>query len=64
LAPAAKVLEQHALAAKLHPGFASGVGTLVIMGGGHEVSNRTASAGPNRWRESEAAKVLLSAGFK
>lgn len=56
-------LSNVALAVKLHPGFASGVRKLVIMGGGHVISNTTAAAESNIWRDPEAAKVVLSAGF-
>lgn len=53
-----------ALALRLDPAFASNVGRLVIMGGGHEMANITASAEFNIWCDPEAARVVLSSGIE
>jgi inosine-uridine nucleoside N-ribohydrolase len=53
-----------ALAIKLDPGFVDRVPEVVIMGGGHEISNTTASAEFNIWVDPEAADVVFSAGFE
>jgi inosine-uridine nucleoside N-ribohydrolase len=53
-------LSNLALALKLDPAFERNVKRLVIMGGGHDVGNVTASAESNIWRDPEAAKVVLS----
>ncbi|THG33281.1 nucleoside hydrolase [Naasia lichenicola] len=52
-----------ALAIKLDPGFVDRVPELVIMGGGHEISNTTAAAEFNIWVDPEAADVVFQAGF-
>lgn len=52
-----------ALALKADPRFAGDVGRLVIMGGGHEIANVTASAEFNFWADPEAARVVLGAGI-
>ena len=52
-----------ALALKLDPKFKANVRRLVIMGGGHQVANVTASAEANFWRDPEAAHVVLSSGI-
>ncbi len=53
-----------ALAIKLDPSFASHVKRLVIMGGGHEGGNETASAEFNIWADPEAAHVVLTSGIE
>jgi inosine-uridine nucleoside N-ribohydrolase len=53
-----------ALALKLDPDFKSNVKRLVIMGGGHEVPNVTASAEFNIWADPDAAHVVLSSGIE
>ncbi|MFC6325495.1 nucleoside hydrolase [Microbacterium koreense] len=53
-----------ALAVKLDPGFVDRVPELVIMGGGHEISNTTSSAEFNIWVDPEAADVVFQAGFE
>jgi len=53
-----------ALALKLDPGFVHRVPEIVIMGGGHEISNTTSSAEFNIWVDPEAADVVFRAGFE
>lgn len=53
-----------ALAIKMDPGFVDRVPELVIMGGGHEISNTTAGAEFNIWVDPEAADVVFQAGFE
>lgn len=53
-----------ALALKLDPQFSKNVKRLVIMGGGHEVSNVTASAEFNVWADPEAARVVIRSGIE
>lgn len=53
-----------ALAIKLDPAFSANVKRLVIMGGGHEIPNRTAAAESNMWRDPEAAHVVLTSGIQ
>lgn len=57
-------LSNIALALKLDPEFAVHVKKLVIMGGGHEISNVTAAAEANIWHDPEAASVVLSSGIQ
>jgi inosine-uridine nucleoside N-ribohydrolase len=57
-------LSNVALALKLDPDFKSNVKRLVIMGGGHQVVNVTASAEANFWHDPEAAQVVLSSGIE
>ncbi len=45
------------------PSLADAVDEIVIMGGGHAVSNVTPSAEFNVWADPEAANVVLTAGF-
>ena len=52
-----------ALALKLDPDFASSVGGLVVMGGGHEIPNITAAAEFNFWADPEAARVVFNSGI-
>jgi inosine-uridine nucleoside N-ribohydrolase len=52
-----------ALAIKLDPGFVKNVRRLVVMGGGHEVGNVTASAEFNIWADPEGARVVLTSGI-
>jgi inosine-uridine nucleoside N-ribohydrolase len=49
-----------ALALKLDANFASSVSSLVVMGGGHEISNITAAAEFNFWADPEAAQVVFN----
>lgn len=56
-------LSNVALALKLEPSFVTNVRRLVIMGGGHEVGNVTASAEFNIWADPEAARVVLTSGI-
>ena len=51
-----------ATALKLRPALASQIPRLVIMGGGHGVSNTTPSAEFNFWADPEAASVVMSCG--
>lgn len=53
-----------AAALTLDPGFAGRVPEIVIMGGGHAISNITPSAEFNIWCDPEAAAVVLGAGFR
>lgn len=53
-----------ALAIKLDPSFVKNVRRLVIMGGGHEVGNVTASAEFNIWGDPEGARVVLTSGIE
>ncbi|MEU7835235.1 nucleoside hydrolase [Nonomuraea sp. NPDC049129] len=47
----------------IDPSLTEAVDELVVMGGGHAVTNVTASAEFNIWADPEAASVVLSAGF-
>jgi inosine-uridine nucleoside N-ribohydrolase len=47
-----------------YPKFAELVPEIVIMGGGHEVSNVTPSAEFNIWADPEAAAIVLAAPFR
>jgi purine nucleosidase/ribosylpyrimidine nucleosidase len=53
-----------AMAVKLDRGFVDRVPELVIMGGGHEISNTTSAAEFNIWVDPEAADVVFQAGFE
>jgi len=46
------------------PRFAEWVPRLIIMGGGHEVPNMTASAEFNIWADPDAAASVFEAGFR
>jgi purine nucleosidase/ribosylpyrimidine nucleosidase len=48
----------------LEPRLAEAVDEVVIMGGGHDVGNTTASAEFNIWADPEAADMVLTAGFE
>jgi inosine-uridine nucleoside N-ribohydrolase len=48
----------------LDPKLTEAVDDVVIMGGGHDVGNVTASAEFNVWADPEAARMVLSAGFE
>ena len=52
-----------AAAVALEPRFAEWVPKIVIMGGGHEVPNMTASAEFNIWADPDAAASVFEAGF-
>ena len=52
-----------ALAMALDPLFPTRVQRLVIMGGGHAISNITASAEFNFWMDPHAAATVMAAGF-
>ncbi|WP_031466962.1 nucleoside hydrolase [Sciscionella sediminilitoris] len=56
-------LSNIATALAIDPGLTESVEELVIMGGGHAVTNVTASAEFNIWGDPEAAAVVFSAGF-
>jgi inosine-uridine nucleoside N-ribohydrolase len=47
----------------IEPRIAENVRELVIMGGGHELGNETASAEFNIWADPEAADMVFAAGF-
>jgi inosine-uridine nucleoside N-ribohydrolase len=53
-----------ATALAIDPSLVDAVEEVVIMGGGHTVSNVTASAEFNVWADPEAASLVLSAGFE
>ncbi|MFZ9218254.1 MAG: nucleoside hydrolase [Candidatus Limnocylindrus sp.] len=53
-----------AAAVALEPRFAEWVPQLIIMGGGHEVPNMTASAEFNIWADPDAAASVFEAGFR
>lgn len=48
----------------IDPRLAEAVHEVVIMGGGHDVGNTTASAEFNIWADPEAADMVLTAGFE
>ncbi|KAA5826049.1 nucleoside hydrolase [Saccharopolyspora hirsuta] len=56
-------LSNIATALAVDPTVAGAVDELVVMGGGHTVTNVTASAEFNIWADPEAANVVLSADF-
>lgn len=56
-------LSNIATALAVDPSVAVAVDELVVMGGGHAVTNVSASAEFNIWADPEAASVVLSAGF-
>ncbi|WP_188194153.1 nucleoside hydrolase [Nonomuraea sp. SYSU D8015] len=56
-------LSNIATALAIDPALTEAVDEVVIMGGGHAVTNMTASAEFNIWADPEAANVVLSAGF-
>ncbi len=51
-----------AMAIKLEPRILPKIPEMVIMGGGHEVGNSSASSEFNIWVDPEAAKVVLNCG--
>jgi inosine-uridine nucleoside N-ribohydrolase len=53
-----------AVAVAMEPRFAEWVPRLIIMGGGHEVPNMTASAEFNIWADPEAGASVFEAGFR
>ncbi|MEY4388397.1 MAG: hypothetical protein RLZZ432_116 [Chloroflexota bacterium] len=53
-----------AVAVAKEPRFAEWVPRLIIMGGGHEVPNMTASAEFNIWADPDAAASVFEAGFR
>lgn len=53
-----------AVAVAMEPRFAEWVPKLIIMGGGHEVPNMTASAEFNIWADPEGAASVFEAGFR
>jgi inosine-uridine nucleoside N-ribohydrolase len=53
-----------AAALALDPKFVERVPEVVIMGGGHEISNVTAAAEFNIWGDPEAAAMVFAAGFR
>ncbi|SDX66372.1 purine nucleosidase/ribosylpyrimidine nucleosidase [Saccharopolyspora shandongensis] len=56
-------LSNIATALAIDPSLTEAVDELVVMGGGHGVTNVTASAEFNVWADPEAAAIVLSAGF-
>ena len=48
----------------LDPTFVDRVPEVIIMGGGHAVTNTTSSAEFNIWADPEAAALVLNAGFR
>lgn len=56
-------LSNIATALAIDPSLTEAVDEVVIMGGGHAVTNVTASAEFNIWADPEAANMVLSAGF-
>ncbi|RKT88540.1 purine nucleosidase/ribosylpyrimidine nucleosidase [Saccharopolyspora antimicrobica] len=56
-------LSNIATALAVDPSVAGAVDELVVMGGGHAVTNVSASAEFNIWADPEAASVVFSAGF-
>jgi len=57
-------LSNVAAALAIEPRIAKNVRELVIMGGGHELGNATASAEFNIWADPEAADMVFAAGFE
>lgn len=56
-------LSNIAAALAIDPGLTEPVEELVVMGGGHETSNVTASAEFNVWADPEAAQMVFTAGW-
>ncbi len=48
----------------IYPKFVDRVPEVIIMGGGHAVTNTTSSAEFNIWADPEAASLVLNAGFR
>lgn len=57
-------LSNIAAALAIEPRIAEAVQQVVIMGGGHDMGNETASAEFNIWADPEAADVVFAAGFE
>jgi inosine-uridine nucleoside N-ribohydrolase len=57
-------LSNIAAALAVEPGIVDGVDEIVIMGGGHDHGNETASAEFNIWADPEAADVVLAAPWR
>jgi purine nucleosidase/ribosylpyrimidine nucleosidase len=57
-------LSNIAAALALDPRIAEAVYEVVIMGGGHQIGNETASAEFNIWADPEAADMVFAAGFE
>jgi inosine-uridine nucleoside N-ribohydrolase len=57
-------LSNIAAALALDPSITEAVEEVVIMGGGHDVGNETASAEFNIWADPEAADMVFAAGFR
>jgi inosine-uridine nucleoside N-ribohydrolase len=53
-----------AMAIKLEPRVVERIPEVIIMGGGHDVSNTTPSAEFNIWVDPEAARVVFGAGLR
>ncbi len=51
-------------ALSLEPRLAERIPELIVMGGGHEVGNVTASAEFNIWADPEAARVVFASGIR
>ncbi len=56
-------LSNVAAALALDPAIVDAVEEVVIMGGGHDIGNETASAEFNIWADPEAADMVFAAGF-
>jgi inosine-uridine nucleoside N-ribohydrolase len=57
-------LTNMAAAVAIYPKLVDLVPEIVIMGGGHRISNTTPSAEFNMWADPEAAHVIFNAGFR
>ncbi|KQX69402.1 nucleoside hydrolase [Angustibacter sp. Root456] len=57
-------LSNIAAALAIDPKITEAVDEVVIMGGGHDVGNETASAEFNIWADPEAAEMVFAAGFE
>lgn len=57
-------LSNIAAALAIDPSITEAVEEIVIMGGGHDVGNETASAEFNIWADPEAADMVFAAGFE
>jgi purine nucleosidase/ribosylpyrimidine nucleosidase len=57
-------LSNIAAALAIEPSIVEAVPEVVIMGGGHDIGNETASAEFNIWADPEAAAMVFAAGFR
>ena len=51
-----------AVAMRAEPRIKGKIKRIVIMGGGHGISNRTSAAEFNIWKDPEAAQIVLTSG--